>query len=406
MKTFRSFYKRFSESQFRWTGLTALGELRSGQLNARNRVLAQTHIREQGLILKKLQRVSQYSRRICARDILGFLQQLSTLLNAKFSIQQAFILLISCQQHAQFTRLLQQMQSMLSTGNSLSEAVRAHPRWFNPFMGAMIALGEQSGNLATILQHISLYTEKQLRLQQQFRTLLSYPCIILLTTCGISLYLILTVIPQFEHLFQHSHQSLPLTTRWVMNIAAFLRQHGVVICGFGLGFAGLLVLLYRYNLTIKRLCHAGLLKVPTVGLICQHVDLARIFHALALANQAGLPLVDALQWVASVCRNICYNQALLQIRASLVQGDSIRSAVCQTQLFPEFVMQMLGLGEESGTLQALLTDLSDYYTFHVDQTLQRLTQVLEPMLMVLLGIFAGGLILAMYMPMMQLGTLL
>jgi type IV pilus assembly protein PilC len=406
MRKFKHSFKSPRKKLFHWTGISVLGEPRFGQIQAQNRTHAKQHLRAQRIIIKTLSASRQWSRGIRPGDVTYFIQQLTNLISANLSIQQALMVILSCQNSAQHIALLSKIQRATASGSSLSEAMQQQSRWFNPFVCALIHLGEQSGILASMLQQITTHLTKQERLQQQLRTILSYPLLVFGVASLLTIHLIVTVVPQFQSLFQHAHGQLPTATRLLIQMAAFLKTYGLLTLLLGCGLICLVYILYLHVLRIKRCCHHWLLKLPYLGKLCQFITLARSFNALAVATQAGLPLVDALQWIAQAAGNLCFTQAFLQIRTALMQGDSIRNAVYHARIFPELVVHMLSLGEESGTLQTLLTDLSDYYAQQVEQHMQRLSRLIEPIIMLMLGGLVGGLILAMYLPIMQLGTLL
>ncbi len=406
MQKFKHYFKSSRKKAFNWTGISPLGEPKFGQIQAHNRTHAQQYLRQQGLIIKTLSHSRQWSRGIRPCDITYFIQQLTTLISANLSIQQALLIILSCQRSAQHIALVSKIQLVTASGSSLSEALQQHPRWFNPFICALIRLGEQSGMLVSMLQQITAHLTQQERLQQQLRTILTYPLVVLGVASLITLHLILSVIPQFQSLFEHTHGQLPTATRVLIQMTTLIKTDGFLGLLLGCGLICLFYTLYQRVTRIKRCWHRWLLKLPHLGELCQYITLARTFNALAVANQAGLPFIDALQWVAHAAGNLCFTEAFLQLRRSLMQGDSIRSSVYHARIFPELVVHMLGLGEESGTLQTLLTDLSDYYAHQVEQRIQRLSRLIEPAIMLVLGVLVGGLILAMYLPIMQLGTLL
>lgn len=406
MPKFKHSFKSPRKRVFDWTGICPLGEPKFGKIQADNRTKAKQLLRQQGLIIKTLSYAQKRSRAIRQSDMTYFIQQLTALIAANLSIQQALLVIISCQNSAQHIALLSKIQLTIASGGSLSEALQQQSRWFNPFVCALIRLGEQSGMLVSMLQQITTHLTKQEHFRQQLRTILTYPLVVLGTASFLTIHLLVTVIPQFQSLFQHTHGQLPAATRWLIQMATFIKTYGFLCSLMGGSLVCLGYILYQRLPKIKHRCHCYLLKIPHIGELCQYITLARAFNALAVANRAGLPFADALQWVAVAAGNLCFTNAFLQLRTALMQGDSIRSAVYHARIFPELVVHMLSLGEESGTLQTLLIDLSDYYAHQVEHRMQRLSRLIEPVIMMVLGLLVGGLILAMYLPIMQLGTLL
>ena len=394
------------ERHFHWSGLSRLGEIKTGQITARNRRDAQQKLQSQNLVIKKLSTSFGYRRALRACDITHMLQQLARIMQTGISLHQALQVLISCQTHPQIRVLLAKLQCNLESGASLAETLTHHPRWFDPMVCAFIALGERTGTLSLIIERIADQKTKQHALKQQIKTLLLYPIVVMVMAGLVTVYLLITVVPQLQLFFQQAHQPLPASTQLLLTIASWLKQYGLI--SFCLGIASVLYLKFAYR-QFYQLQHGidnGLLKMPILGPLCRALYLARAFQALAIAQHASLPLPDGLQWIAMITGNLCYKQAFLHIRSALQQGESLRTAIIQTQFFPELVVQILSLGEESGTLSVLLNDLAHYYSQMVEDKLQHLSRVGEPLLMLLLGVMIGSVILSLYLPMIQLGAVL
>lgn len=401
----KSLFKLKHTQVFRWTGISRLGEPKFGQISANNRHEAKQKLRSQGFIIKSITAPPFWSRSLRPQDITQWIHHLTTLMHTGTSLIQALHMVSSCQTHPKMHALLMTIQTDLEAGLSFSESLQHHPKWFDPMVCALVALGEHSSTLGSVLEKIVAHQTKNQSLKQQLTTILIYPCIIIGIACSVSLHLLLNVIPQFQILFQNFHATLPLATRILLKISDWLNTYGgfAVLIGFGLLFA--FILGYKRCLRLRQACSRYVLKIPGIGQLCQFVYIARSFHALSIANQASLPLLDALQWIAPIAGNLCYQRAFLHIRTALLRGDSLRSAVHHTGLFPELVVNMLSLGEESGTLHTLLMDLTHYYTQRIEFAIQWLNRFIEPLLMVMLGLIIGGLVLAMYLPIIKLGTL-
>lgn len=411
MKKLTHSFKQFlllyqSERLFHWTGLSPLGEIKTGHIAARNRSDAQQKLRSQTLIIKKLSYSFGFRRALRASDITQMLQQLARIMQTGISLLQALQVLASCQAHPKIITLLAKLQWDLESGTSFAEALSHHPRWFDPIVCAFIQLGEKTGTINSIIERIAEHKNKQQALKQQIKMLLLYPTVVLLMAGLVTVYLLVTVMPQLQLFFQQAHQPLPATTQLLLTIATWIKHYGIVSCWIGIASTLYLKFAYRHFFHLRNWIDHGLLRLPGIGQLCRAMYLARAFQALTIAQQASLPLPDGLQWIALITGNQCYKQAFLHIRSALQQGESLRTAIVQTQSFPEVVVQILSLGEESGTLSVLLNDLAQYYTQTVEDSLQRLSRVGEPILMLLLGIMIGGLILSLYLPMIQLGAVL
>ncbi|MCX7118428.1 MAG: type II secretion system F family protein [Legionellales bacterium] len=391
---------------FHWTGLTPLGEIKSGHIAARNRAAAKQKLRVQTIIIKKLSFSWFFGRALRSTDITHMLQQLSRIMQTGISLIQALQVLTSCQSHPKVVALLAKIQWDLESGASFAETLAHHPRWFDPMVCAFIHLGEKTGAISPILERIASHQNKNQALKQQVKTLLMYPTVVIIMAGVVTVYLLLNVVPQIQMFFQHAHKPLPSTTLLLLNVANWIKHYGILSGCIGIASSLYLKSAYRHFLHLQHWVDSRLLSIPIIGRVSRAMYLARAFHALALAQQASLPLPDGLQWIALITGNLCYKQGFLQIRSALQQGESLRSAIVQTKLFPELVVQILSLGEESGTLSVLLSDLADYYTQSVEDSLQRLSRCSEPILMLLLGLIIGSLILSLYLPMIQLGAVL
>ncbi|PJD90729.1 MAG: hypothetical protein CK424_08665 [Legionella sp.] len=404
--SFSKYSFRFNqERSFQWTGMSRLGESKFGQIPAKNRYEAKQKIRSQGIIVKTIKAPPIWSRAFRQQDITQWIHHVATLMHTGTSLVQTLHILSACQTHPKLHALLTKIQTDLEAGLSFSETLQHHPKWFDPMVCALIELGERSGTLIPILEKIVSHQTKNQLLKQQLSMIFTYPCLIICIACGVSLHLLLNVIPQFQILFQNFHATLPLATRMLLMLADVVHLYGGMCLLMGLSFIICFLMAYRYSLRLRQACDQVVLKIPGIGHLCHFVYIARSFHALSIANQASLPLIDALQWTAPIAGNLCYQQGFLQIRTALIRGDSLRSAVHHTALFPQLVVHMLGLGEESGTLQSLFMDLAQYYTQRVEFAMQWLNRFIEPTLMLVLGLLIGGLVLAMYLPIIKLGTL-
>jgi type IV pilus assembly protein PilC len=393
------------ERLFHWTGLSPLGEQKFGQIRAKNRKTAHKKLRNQQLIVKTITHKYHWSKPIKQRDITLIMHQLTTLIASGITVTQGLHILSSCQTNLKLLTLLAKIQLDMTSGNSFSEALQRHPKWFDHVVCGLVALGERSGTLINMMTQISKHQTTNEQLKQQLQTILTYPLSILLIASIVSIYLLITVVPQFQTLFHNFQAELPLSTRIIVQLSQWMKSYGYLITVFGLTIVFLLHTIYRRVLIVKKRCDRYLLQIPVIGKLCQQLYIARSFHALSITTQAGLPLVDALQWIAQAAKNHRFHEAFLQIRAALTHGDSICSAIHNTGLFPELVIQMLHLGEKTGTVPNILIDLTHYYTRNTEQTVQRLQRFIEPAIMIILGLMIGGLVIAMYLPILKLGAL-
>ena len=391
---------------YNWTGISALGHQQSGQMRAKNPRTIRSSLGQQGIILKSLYLQNQNNRAIRRADIYAFFQQLSNLVAANLSLQESIKLILSSSNHRQLIIILSKIHGQLASGQRFSETLQTFPKFFDPFIFGLIRLGEESGRLPSILQQITAHLHQHEKFKQQIRSILSYPLVVLVTALLISLHLSLNVIPQFKTLFDNTGTELPMMTALLIQAASHIKA--VIPLGLVMLLMSLTLfpIAYQKILRLKQCCHRLILKIPSVGELTKLIVLTRSLNALVIANQAGLPFVEGLKLVALSTGNLCFTQAFLTLRQALIEGDSMRIALYHSPLFPELLRQILSLGEESGTLTTLISDLSTYYTQDLARHMQDLSQVLEPAIMLFLGLLVAILILALYCPIIQLGTLI
>lgn len=391
---------------FYWTGMSPLGEVTSGYIAAHNRTAAKQILRKQTVIIRQISTQHRWQRRIRPHDITLLLQQLSRILHTGISLMPGLHIMRSCQTRPVLQLLIHHLQKDLSSGASFTEALARHPQYFDSLLCALIQLGERSGSLNLIIEQIVLYRTKQYHLKQQFKSILIYPTTVIVIATVVTLYLLLTVVPQLHTFYQHAQRPLPWSTQMLLQGAAYLKKQGYVIMILGVLSSLYLKKQYQHAPSIRRWIDQKIVQAPGLGDVCQSIYLARACYTLAIAQKASLPLIDGLQWAALTMGNDYYKQGFLNLKRAVLEGENLRSALLQSKVFPELFVQMMGLGEESGTLSVLLNDLAQYYTNRVADTLENLSRCVEPALMLILGLIIGGLMLCIYLPMIQLGAVL
>lgn len=393
------------ERIFYWTGLSQYGELKSGHITAYTHKEAKQKLQAQTVIIKTLASL-RWPRGLHAADITQWLQQLARILRTGLSLQQALQTLSAFQSHPKMVTLVHRIQKDLDSGISFSESLARHPRWFDPILCALLRLGEYTGTMSTLIEQITVQRSKNQAIKQQFQTLMLYPLTVIAMAIIVTIYMLMTIVPQLQTFFQHAHQSLPWSTKILLAVTNWLKTYGLFSLSISIISILYLKYAYPYFVSLQRFIDRCILSMPGLSPLFHAHYLSRSLQALAISQQASLPLPDALQWIAVITGNFYYKRAFLQIRNAVLHGESIRSAILRTQLFPELVVQMLSLGEESGTLSILVNDLSNYYTNSLEHHLQRLSRYVEPVLMLIVGIMIGGLMLCIYLPMIQLGAIL
>lgn len=394
-----------NEYLYYWIGLSPQGEFKSGHIIARTRHEARKKLYAQTLIIKKLS--SMHGRRtLHASDITYWLQQLAKILRTGLSLPKALQILSSIQSHPKIGMLIHTIQKDLDSGMSFSESLTRQPRWFDPMLCSLIHLGEHTGTLSAILEKITLQRVKNQTIKKQFQTLMLYPLIVISMSSIVTVYMLITIVPQLQTFFQHAHQKLPWSTHLFLVMTDWLKKYGLFSISTGTLTMLYVKTAYPYFPVLQRILDRIIISIPGLKMVMHSLYLSRSFQAMTLSQQASLPLPDTLQWTAEAAGNYYYKRAFLQIRSALQHGESIHSALLRCQLFPELVVQMVSLGEESGTLPTLLNDLAHYYTHSLEDILQRLSRYVEPILMMILGVIIGGLMLCIYLPMIQLGAML
>lgn len=358
--------------------------------------------------LPRKKRVRKYRswfsrRKISSAEITVLSRQLATLLAAGISVVQALTLLQSGQAKLELRSLLAALKANIEDGNTVAETLRQYPQYFNALFCNLIAVGEQAGALDHMFERVATHKEKMAALTQKIMKALLYPAVVVLVAIMVTVAMLVCVIPQFATLFAGFGAALPLATRRVIAVAYFVQNDGAWA-------AGLLLLLIIIGYWRIR-CSARmadrwarvLLKLPISGRILGKAIIARITRTLATTCAAGLPLVDALATVAGITGNRLYTQATYKVRDQVITGKTFHQALRETNLFPAMVVQMMAIGEESGALEAMLNKVASIYENEVDSAVDNLGNLLEPVIMSILGVVIGGLVVAMYLPIFKLG---
>ena len=346
------------------------------------------------------------SAKIPKSEITRILLQLANLLNANIALLESIHILYRSQTHPALLEMIDQIRHDLENGNSLSMALARHPKHFDALTCRLIASGEQAGVLGFLLNQLCLYRENMQALKQKVRKALTYPTGVLILALIISWALLVFVIPTFEDLYKSFASRLPWITEVIIACSKFLQQQGAVLLSIsvltGLGvhwsFANIKVL--------NHLWHSHKFKLPLLGSILRKSAIARFAMTLGTVSNAGLALDKGLETVAEVCGDKLFHAAIMQVRDDISLGISLQSAMQNTPLFPPLVIQMIAIGENTGSLNTMLIKIADYYSEEINYQVDQLTSLIEPALMLVLGGLIGGMILAMYLPIFSLGSVL
>ena len=395
---------------FTYEGKDAKGAKARGEIHAVNLALAKADLRRQGITPLKLKKKSKplislsTKKRIKAADICAFSRQMATMMTSGVPLVQSFDIIAKGTENESLEELVTNIKNDVEGGLAFSEALLKHPKHFDNLYCNLVLAGETSGALETMLDRIATYKEKSESLKRKIKKALFYPTAVIIVAIIVTAILLIFVVPQFEELFKGFGADLPAFTQLVIHISNVVQETwwailaGMVISGYF--FVQTKQRSKKFRATLDRL----ILRVPIVGAILHKASIARFARTLATTFAAGVPLVEALDSVAKATGNIVYTTAIYQIREEVVTGSQIQSAMRATGIFPNLVVQMIAIGEESGALDDMLEKVALIYEEEVDLAVDGLSSLLEPLIMAILGVLVGGLVIAMYLPIFKMGS--
>lgn len=396
---------------FVWEGTNRRGEVVNGEITAISVGYVKAQLRHQGITPKKVRKKFKSffrsgAKRIKTKDITFFSRQMATMLTAGIPLVQAFDIVARGTTNTSLRNLILDIKSNVEAGSTFSEALKKHPRHFNELYQSLVHAGEQSGSLDIILSKVATYKEKTESLKGKIKKALFYPASVVIVAFVVTAAMLIFVVPQFQQLFQNFGAELPAMTRGIIHLSDFFQRYWWLVFGsIGFGIYTLIEARKR-NPKVAHACDRTLLQIPIIGQILEKAAIARFSRTLAITFAAGLPLVDALKSVAGATGNILFANATHQIRESVATGQQMQVAMRNTNRFPNMVVQMVAIGEESGALEQMLTKVADFHEEEVDNAVESLSSLLEPAIMVFLGVIVGGLVVAMYLPIFKLGSVI
>lgn len=393
---------------FTWQGKDKRGSNQKGEISAMNITEAKNLLRRQGISAHKVKKQAKPlfsgDKKITAQDICVISRQIATMLAAGVTLIQSLDMIASGHDKASMRKLLGEISTEVKAGNPLSSALRKHPLYFDDLYCDLVKTGEQSGALETIYDRIATYKEKAEALKAKIKKAMFYPIAVLVVAFIVTTILLIFVVPQFEEIFSSFGAELPAFTQFVLAISRFVQDYGIFI---GMGIAGAVFLFIRALRKSKGLqdkMDALTLKIPVVGEILKKAAVARFTRTLSTTFSAGVPLIGALDSAAGASGNAVYREAILFIKKEVAGGLQMNTAMRATNVFPDMVSQMVAIGEESGSVDEMLAKIATIYEAEVDNMVDGLTSLLEPLIMAVLGVIIGGLIVAMYLPIFQMGN--
>ena len=394
---------------FNWEGTGTRGKKVKGKTTAANEAAVRSELRRQGVVPKRIRKEStlfKSSGRVSAADIAIFSRQLSTMLTAGIPLVQAFDIVGAGHDNPAVQRLVLNIKQDVESGASLAEALAKHPLHFDDLFVNLVTAGEQAGALETLLDKIATYKEKTEAIKKKVKKALFYPGAVMVVALIVTTILLVFVIPEFESLFQGFGADLPAFTRMIIDLSVFVRAQGIWLAmGISSGIAAY-IYTYKRNKKLREIQDRISLKLPIIGGILDKSAVSRFARTLATMFAAGVPLVEALECVAGACGNIVYEIAVLEIRDEVATGQRLQHAMENTERFPNMVIQMIAVGEESGSLDEMAGKVADFYEDDVDNAVDGLSSLLEPLIMAILGVLVGGLVIAMYLPIFKMGAVI
>lgn len=382
----------------------------SGEIMAPTLPRARTLLQAQGINVLKIKKKSTSffsgEKKVKSTEITLFTRQMATMLNAGIPLVQSLGIISEGDPNGALGKLAIKIKLDVEGGSAFSVALRKNPKYFDELYCSLIESGEQSGTLDTMLDRISLYKEKTDSLKRKVKKAMYYPTAIIIIAGVVSAILLVKVVPTFKEMFQGYGAELPAFTQFVLSLSDVLQNYGIYIF-VGMVLLGyFLVNLYQTNVSFQHAVQRMVLKLPIFGSILKQTIIASFARTLSTTSAAGVPLTDALESIAKASNNIVYSTAILEIKEGLSTGQRMRVAMKKTGIFPNLVVQMIGIGEESGALEDMLGKIATIYEEEVDAAVDGLTSLLEPIIMVILGIIVGGLVIAMYLPIFKMGSIL
>ena len=395
------------EELYTWEGKDKTGKVVRGEIRANGDAMVQAMLRRQGIQVGKIKKLKMArGGRISDKDIALFTRQLATMMKSGVPLLQAFDIAMKGSGNPALSRLLNEIRTDVETGLSLSQAFAKHPVHFDKLFCNLVAAGEQAGILDSLLDRIATYKEKILAIKGKIKSALFYPAAVVVVAALVISVMMLFVIPEFKNVFSSFGADLPAPTLMVIAMSDFFVEYWYVIFGALIGAIFATAWSYKRSTAMQTTLDRLVLRMPVIGPIIRKATIARWTRTLSTMFAAGVPLVEALESVGGAAGNHVYMVATKQIQSEVSTGTSLTVAMQNAEVFPTMVVQMVSIGEESGQLDGMLGKVADFFEQEVDDAVAGLSQLLEPIIMVFLGTIIGGLVVAMYLPIFKLGSVI
>lgn len=395
---------------FKYTGTNRRGQKVSGETTSKSMELAKAQLRKQGIVIESIRPkgkpLFQRKKAIKAIDIAIFVRQLATMMKAGVPLTQSFEIVADSLDNPSMKDLVLKIKADIEAGSNFATALRKHPRYFDNLFCSLVESGEQSGALETMLERVATYKEKSEMLKAKIKKAMKYPIAVIVVAIVVTAILLIKVVPVFADMFKSFGADLPAFTQLVVNMSNWMVAYyipmflvlGILIIGF--------VETKKRSKKFQNFLDRVALKLPIFGDIVYKSIIARFSRTLSTTFAAGVPLIDALDSTAGATNNIVFYDAVQRVKEDVSTGQQLQFALRTTNLFPSMVIQMVGIGEEAGSLEEMLDKVATFYENEVDNAVDGLTSLMEPLIMAFLGVVIGGLVIAMYLPIFMMGSVI
>jgi len=393
--------------KFKWEATTRTGDVKQGAMEAIDEAAVMNRLRADGLnprrVRKQAREISiKFGSGVSSKELQIFTRQLATMIDAGLPLVQCLDILANQTPNKTFARVLQQVKASVEQGATFSDALRKHPKVFDELYVNLVAAGEVGGILDTILNRVAIYIEKAVKLKGQLKSAMVYPIAIMVIAIGVVAVMLTKVIPTFENMYKEFEGAkLPKPTQFVINLSHAVIYNWYIFVAVVVGIVGFVLFALR-NDKARDILDAILLKLPVMGPVLRKIVVARFTRTLGTLLASGVPILDALEICAKTAGNRVVKRAIMHGREKIAEGQDMAGPLGETRVFPTMVVQMIGVGEQTGAMDQMLQKVADFYEDEVDTAVAAMTSLIEPIMMAFLGIVVGGLIVAMYLPVFEL----
>lgn len=395
---------------FVYEGVDRKGQKVKGEIPGKNMALAKVTLRKQGIAVAKIYTKKKdllaflSKKKVSALDITIFTRQLATMMKAGVPLVQSFDIVAEGLENPAMREVVMGIKNEVEGGNTFAGALRKYPQYFDDLFCSLVSSGEQSGALETMLDRVAIYKEKSELLKQKIKKAMKYPATVIVVALIVTVILMLKVVPVFQDLFSSFGADLPAFTQMVVNMSKWMQSYWYILIIGIFAVIGGFIEANKRSQAFRDFLDRAALKAPIFGDLVYKAIIARYSRTLATTFAAGVPLIDALESTAGATNNVVYRDAVMRIREDVATGQQLQFAMRSTNRFPSMAIQMVAIGEESGALDAMLEKVANHFENEVDNAVDGLTSMMEPLIMAILGVLVGGLVIAMYLPIFQMGS--